>query len=159
MSRKATFADFDAIFSLYFHERTNPFLLYEMMDKVSFIPIFKELLEKDILYVFEQSGRVVGMFKLIPLTYRCSHIAYLGGVAIDPNMGGNGLGTLMMLDVLQTSKQMGIKRIELSVYDKNERAIRLYENIGFVREGLMRQYGYLKSENRYIDEILMSYLF
>ena len=158
MVRPVVAEDFDFIYTLYFHPDINPFLLYEMMEKADFQAIFDDLLSKNCLFVFEQNDEKVGMFKLYPLTYRTSHIAYLGGVAIHPQFSGRGFGKRMMSEMLELSLQKGYLRIELGVAVVNEKAIQLYEKAGFQKEGIMRKYTYLKSKNQFLDEILMSYL-
>ena len=159
MVRKATPDDFEFISNLYFHSLTNPWLLYEMSDAPDFPAIFDDLQVKGVLYIFETDGIPRGMFKLIPMPYRTSHIAYLGGVAIHPDYFGAGLGTQMLLEIIQLAKEWGLRRIELSVAHINEKAIRLYEKTGFQQEGVLRDYCWLKSENRYMDEIMMAYIF
>lgn len=159
MSRLATPADFSFIYGLYFHPEVNPFLLYEMMSEAEFQPVFNDLQSKNLLFVFENGGERAGMFKLVPLEWRISHIAYLGGVAIRPDLAGQGLGEKMMLDILAHARGLGLRRVELSTSVFNERAIRLYEKMGFKKEGVLRNFCHLKSENRFIDEVLMSILF
>lgn len=158
MIRKATPSDFEFIYGLYFHPNVNPFLLYEQMDAPAFQPVFNDLLEKEVLYVFEHEGQNAGMSKLVPLAYRTDHIAYLGGVAMHPDFAGKGLGEKMVGEILQLAKQSGFLRIELSTATINERAIRLYEKTGFQKEGVLRRYCHLKSEGRFLDEVLMSCL-
>ena len=163
MIRAADINDFDFVYSLYMHPVTNPFLLYDLMSADSFQPIFEDLLADQVLYIFsvaeEHKHRPVGMFKLIQLKHRTSHIAYLGGVAIDPAFAGKGLGQTMMQEIISLGASKNLKRIELSTGVHNLRAAALYEKCGFEREGILRNYTYLKQEDRYIDEILMSYLF
>jgi L-phenylalanine/L-methionine N-acetyltransferase len=151
--------DFDFIYDLYMHPQVNPYLLYEWMDKKAFRPIFKDLLKKRIIYIYGDNGQDIGMFKIYPHTYRSGHIAYLGGVAVHPDFGGKGYGVKMMHEILDFAKTQGYWRVELSTGTANERAIKLYEKVGFVREGVMRNYTYLKSEDKLLDELLMSYLF
>jgi len=158
MVRQATPDDYEFIRTLYFHPLTNPFLLYEMSDAPDFAAIFDDLQAKGLLYIFETEGIPRGMFKLIPLNYRTSHIAYLGGVAIHPDYFGAGFGSQMLLEIIQLGKDRGLRRIELSVAHINEKAIRLYEKTGFQKEGVLRDYCWLKSENRYMDEVMMAYL-
>jgi len=55
-------------------------------------------------------------------------------------------------------KDRRLRRIELSVAHINEKAIRLYEKTGFQKEGVLRDYCWLKSENRYMDEVMMAYI-
>ncbi|HNP23618.1 MAG TPA: GNAT family protein [Panacibacter sp.] len=158
MIRKATAADFNYLYKLYMHPQVNPFLLYEMMDANSFKPIFDELLSKGVKYVFEYGGEPIGMFKLIPLQYRNAHIAYLGGVAIDPAFAGRGYGFTMLTEAIAYAKAIGLLRVELSVATGNQKAIALYEKAGFEKEGVFKKFSYLKSEDRYVDEAFMAWL-
>lgn len=158
MIRAATEQDFEFIYGLYMHPDINPYLLYEPMDQATFKPIFNDLLESGVLFIFSDGDSACGMFKLIQLQHRTSHIAYLGGVAIKPEAAGGGLGSKMFGEVIELAKQRQIKRIELSVATHNERAIRLYEKAGFQKEGILRKYTHLKQEGRFIDEQLMAYL-
>ncbi len=159
MNRIATEADFQFIFDLYMHPNVNPHLLYEQMNIEAFKPIFDELLSDNVLYVFEEQGLPIGMFKLVLLKHRCSHIAYLGGLAISPNGTGKGFGLKMMHEIIELAQQKNVKRLELSAGTQNTKAIALYEKAGFKAEGILRKYTYLKSEGRYLDELLMSYIF
>jgi len=158
MIRKATQDDFDFIYEMYMHQQINPFLLYEQMDKKDFLFVFKDLLAKEVLYVFEEEGIPTGMCKLVPQQFRNAHIVYLGGIAIHPFFAGKGEGLKMMNDIIQFAKQNAFLRIELSVASINEKAIRLYEKAGFVKEGLLKKFTYLKSENKFLDEVMMAYL-
>jgi putative acetyltransferase len=110
------------------------------------------------LYIFETDGIRKGMFKLIPQKHRNSHILYLGGVAIEPASSGKGLGRQMIEELTDLAVGSGYTRIELTVATSNQRAIHLYESCGFVNEGILRNYTYLKSEGRYIDEQVMALL-
>ena len=157
MIRKATREDFDFIYELYMHPQTNPFLLYEHMDKNSFSSIFNELLKKEILFVYENK-MPKGMCKLVPQQFRNSHIVYLGGVAIHPSFAGKGEGLKMLEKIKEYAKQNNFLRIELSVASINEKAIRLYERAGFVKEGLLKKFTYLKNEKKFLDEVMMAYL-
>jgi L-phenylalanine/L-methionine N-acetyltransferase len=159
MVRQISPFDFEFIYSLYFHPQVNSFLLYEMMDKASFQPIFDDLVTKNIVFVFEENEQSIGMFKLYAHTHRSAHIGYLGGLAIHPDFAGNGFGVKMMQEILILGKEKGFQRIELSTATTNSKAIALYEKLGFEREGILRKYTYLKSENRFLDEMMMSYLY
>jgi len=52
--------------------------------------------------------------------------------------------------------EMNLNRIDLHVFADNERAIRCYETVGFVREGVLRQFHYL--EGGTVDIVVMSVL-
>lgn len=158
MIRKITGQDFDFIYELYMHPEMNIYLLYDPMTAEEFKDIFADLLDRGIVYIYEKDGVAAGMFKLIPLTYRTAHVAYLGGLAIDPLQSGQGLGFLMLKEILELAKETDFSRIELSVAVENTKAIRLYEKAGFTKEGVLRNYSYLKNERRYLDEALMAWL-
>jgi RimJ/RimL family protein N-acetyltransferase len=65
----------------------------------------------------------------------------------------------MMQEILSVGKEMNLLRIELSTACINEKAISLYEKAGFAKEGILRKYTWLKSENRFLDEVMMAYLY
>lgn len=156
MIRTAAKTDFDYLYSLYMHPEINPWLLYEMMPAEAFRPIMDELLHKKAVYIYEQEGMAVGMFKLVPMKFRNSHIMYLGGVALHPEHTGKGYAKEMILDAIDLVKSMGFTRIELTVATSNQRAIDLYSRCSFVTEGILKNYSFLASENRYIDEQVMA---
>lgn len=158
MIRKADREDNGFIFELFMHPQVNCYMLYEQMDKEQFLPIFNDLLSKDFLFVYESDGNPAGMCKLVPQQYRNAHIVYLGSVAIHPLFAGRGEGLKMLQDIIDYVKQKGFLRIELSVASINEKAIRLYEKAGFVKEGVLKKFTYLKSENKFFDEVMMAYL-
>ncbi|MES1226177.1 MAG: GNAT family N-acetyltransferase [Bacteroidota bacterium] len=158
MIRKIAGNDFDFIFYLYMHPVTNPFLLYDVMDSESFRPIFNDLLEIGIIYVYSDDGNDIGMFKLVPQTYRCSHIVYLGGLAVHPSFAGRGYGYKMMQEIIGFAKSEGFLRIELGVSLINEKAIHLYKKAGFEQEGVLKKYIYLKNENKFLDDMMMAYM-
>lgn len=158
MIRAATENDFDFIYGLYMHPELNPHLLYEPMDRGGFLTVFEQLLADKVLYIYNVDQQAAGMFKLIPLQHRMSHIAYLGGVAVAPECAGKGVGTAMIKAIIPFAEERQIKRVELSTGVNNPRAAHLYEKCGFQREGILRNFSYLASENRYIDEVLMSYI-
>lgn len=159
MTRAARREDFAFIYTLYMHPATNPWLLYEVMPEAAFEPIFADLLERKLIHLYESGGEPVGMFKLVPSAHRTAHIVYLGGLAIHPGKAGQGHGKAMLQEIIGLCRQQGFLRLELSTSTNNERAIRLYEQAGFVREGVLRKYSWLESEGRFLDEIMMSYLF
>jgi L-phenylalanine/L-methionine N-acetyltransferase len=158
MQRTANKKDFEFVYELYMHPTTNPYLLYEVMDVAAFGAIFRKLIEDNVLYIFEKNDKPVGMFKLVPLTHRSGHVVYLGGFAIDTRYTGKGYGKEMLQSIINLAGNKKFKRIELSVGKENTKAMSLYKSCGFEEEGVLRKYTYLKTEQQYIDEVLMSYI-
>ena len=158
MIRKAKQSDFDFIYELYMHPQVNKYLLYEQMSEDEFKPIFNDLLRNDVKYIYENEGAATGMFKLVPNVHRASHIVYLGGLAGHPGSAGRGQGFEMMKEIICYAEDAGFLRIELSVSVTNFRAQHVYEKAGFAKEGILRKYTHLQSENQFVDEVMMSWL-
>ena len=159
MIRLATKEDFNFIYGCYMHPQVNPYLLYEDMDAESFLPIFDNLILQSVKYIYATDNKNVGMFKLIPLQHRNHHIAYLGGLAIHPSFAGKGEGRKMLEAIIKLICSNGFLRIELSVAATNRKAIQLYEKLGYEKEGVLGKFTHLKSEGRFIDEVMMALIF
>ena len=70
---------------------------------------------------------------------------------------GKGYGTqATKLIIAYAFEQLDLHRIDLEVYDFNPRAARVYEKVGFVREGVRREA--LLWEGEYRDAIVMGML-
>jgi RimJ/RimL family protein N-acetyltransferase len=83
--------------------------------------------------------------------------ATLGLSIADPAAQGQGYGFEAMTLLLEFGfLELNLNRIQLLVMQYNERAIRLYERLGFQREAVLRQAFY--REGRYWDEYIMSLL-
>lgn len=158
MLEKAKEIDFLYIYQLYMDPQINPFLLYEVMNEEAFKPIYNNLLAEGILYLFKEDNKTLGMCKLIQQRFRNEHVLYVGGLAIHPKFFRNGFGKKLMLDIIVFAKTQNLLRIELTVATENRNAIQLYESVGFTKEGILRNYTFLKSQNKLIDEVMMSYL-
>jgi RimJ/RimL family protein N-acetyltransferase len=52
--------------------------------------------------------------------------------------------------------KVGLHRVHLHVFDFNQRAISCYENCGFGREGVLREYWF--KNGRFRDTLVMSIL-
>ncbi|TAU35289.1 N-acetyltransferase [Rhizobium leguminosarum] len=76
------------------------------------------------------------------------------GMGIIPAYRGQGLGKRLMLAALNQAERSGFIRVELSVHADNTRAIKLYENVGFIREGVQRRSVLI--DGRFIDTITMA---
>jgi RimJ/RimL family protein N-acetyltransferase len=74
-----------------------------------------------------------------------------------PRFYGRGLGTeATRLIIGYAFATVGVHRIELQVYDFNPRARHVYERVGFVHEGTMREA--LRGDGQWIDCHLMGML-
>ena len=108
------------------------------------------------VFVFEEGGERVGAATFERVNRR-SRIASISGVALHPGARGRGvidraLGRL--LDVL--FGDLEFHRVQLEVYAFNERAIRVFERAGFVREGVRRR-AYWRNDI-WVDGIMLGIL-
>ena len=65
--------------------------------------------------------------------------AFLSRVLVPKNLRGQGFSVHFVHSLLgHAFGTLGLHRVELNVYEKNEAALRCYERVGFIREGLLR---------------------
>ena len=87
---------------------------------------------------------------------RRAHAASLG-MAVHDQYAGRGAGTALMAALIgQADRWLNLRRLELTVWADNDRAIALYERFGFEREGAHRAYGW--RDGGYVDAVCMARL-
>ncbi len=85
---------------------------------------------------------------------RTKHTATIG-IMVHKNYQGVGVGTALMESVLDLADNwLMLIRLELSVFTDNERAIHVYEKLGFEKEGIARKAAIRNGV--YADEYIMS---
>jgi ribosomal protein S18 acetylase RimI-like enzyme len=68
------------------------------------------------------------------VTGRAGAIGYLQRLAVHPRAQGHGMGEALVLDALRWAQRRGAQAVMVNTQVTNERALRLYERLGFVRE-------------------------
>lgn len=90
-------------------------------------------------FVVEVDGAPAGAVAF-EVTNRRSRIAHLYGLMLDPDFRGRGLGAEAARQLARhLLLELGYHRVQLECYGFNERAMRLFERVGFVREGVKRK--------------------
>lgn len=84
-----------------------------------------------------------------------AHVGRLG-IGLLPEVRGKGLGKALLDVTIAAAERLDFRRIELTAFSDNLRAISLYETRGFVREGVMRAAARFGDEYR--DVVLMARL-
>jgi ribosomal protein S18 acetylase RimI-like enzyme len=86
-------------------------------------------------FVAELSGRVVGiaLFYVIYGTFRARRFLYLEDLVVAKDVRGRGVGEALIRALAREALERGARRVEWSVLDWNEGAIRLYERLGSKR--------------------------
>ncbi len=75
----------------------------------------------------------------------------------ESNNRGKGAGTYAVNEMVRHSLyDMNLNRLELSVLSMNQRAINLYEKVGFTKEGIKRRAVY--KNGSFVDVVIMAIL-
>jgi RimJ/RimL family protein N-acetyltransferase len=83
------------------------------------------------------------------------HVGRLG-MGVHPDYRGRGIGPRLVASALSAARPLGLERVDLEVFASNVAAIRLYERLGFVHEGVRRRVR--KLDGYYEDNLFMSLL-
>jgi ribosomal protein S18 acetylase RimI-like enzyme len=102
-------------------------------------------------------GRLVGWCDVLRKARPTLRHSGVLGMGVMADYRGRGIGKALMGAVLEAAKEKGFKRVELTVRVDNPRAKKLYEQFGFVEEGLCRRHMCLDGE--YTDSYLMAVLY
>ncbi|NVK30769.1 MAG: GNAT family N-acetyltransferase [Gammaproteobacteria bacterium] len=87
-------------------------------------------------YLAKHQGTVIGWADISPHDHpTMAHVGVLG-MGIVEGYRGQGLGKRLLETTINHAWQQGLERVELQVFADNPAAIRLYEKMGFQREGL-----------------------
>ena len=84
---------------------------------------------------------------------RKSHVLSIG-MGILKSYHSNGLGTLLLTELLKHARENGIKRIEAHIAESNNHSMNLVKKFGFVLEGKKNKS--ILIDNNYQDEYLMA---
>lgn len=86
---------------------------------------------------------------------RIGHIGEVG-ISVLQEYWGIGLGTMMLEELIHWAEAGGvIRRLELTVQCRNERAVSLYKKFGFATEGTLAR-GARSDGGEFLDVYLMS---
>ena len=66
---------------------------------------------------------------------------------VSGTVRNRGIGTRLMKEILERAKKYGVTDIHLEVRESNEAAIHLYEKLGFLRDGIRKNYYTAPVEN------------
>ena len=114
--------------------------------------------ENKLLVVSVVDDKVVSMSHIeCGFKKRLQHVAFMG-ISILDGYRGNGLGRAIMQTMIDWGRRHRlVEKLILEVWAKNERAIALYDKMGFVEEG--RKVRQLKYANGTYDDMVCMYRF
>lgn len=106
--------------------------------------------------VVDEKDEILGLVSLMSIdsVNRSAHLHIMIG---NLENRGKGIGTFAVCELVNHAfNNLNLRRIELGVLETNEPAIRLYQKVGFVREGVKRQSVY--KNGAYLNLIMMGLL-
>lgn len=105
--------------------------------------------------VAEVNSQVVGVIGFeCGRNPRTRHVATIG-MTVDEKSRGKGIGQKLLEAAIDVGeKWLGITRFALEVYTDNAAAIKLYEKMGFVKEGTLR--GNALRDGIFVDSFIMA---
>jgi diamine N-acetyltransferase len=111
---------------------------------------------KGIYYTTENKKTIVGVVRLMFIDFESKN-AELGIYIGDSNTRGKGIGKKALELIIKLGfKELKLNKIYLKVNSKNENAIKLYLNTGFIIEGKLEDHYYNTGTNMYEDIICMA---
>ena len=90
------------------------------------------------VFVAERDGQIIGC---VQVSNKGAGLAYLGLLAVDPDIQASGLGKAMIAFAEQEAvARFGAKAIEMTVVSRRPELIAYYERRGFIATGEMRPF-------------------
>lgn len=110
--------------------------------------------KQDFVGVVRADGQVVGLYILHPNNVgRCGHQCN-ASYAVSSSLRGQHIGEKLVRDCMQQAARLGYRLLIFNAVVKgNERAIRLYETLGFQRIGMVPG-GFQAKDGTYRDTFL-----
>jgi len=109
--------------------------------------------DKTFYLVAEVEGKVIANSEVSRHSGYSSHVGMVG-IAIRDGYRDVGIGTEMIQTLIAQAEKMGLKMLLLDVFASNERAVHVYEKVGFKETGRKPKFFY--RNGKYIDDILMA---
>ena len=135
------------------------FPMSEANEEIWFDNMLKRPIETQPLAIeiqIENEWKIIGNIAIFDFD-KIAHSAEVGIVIGEKEFWGKGYGTKALKLILKHGfGTLNLNRISLQVYGLNDRAIRVYNKVGFVLEGTMRDAVY--RQGKYYDVHIMSIL-
>ncbi|MFQ5980344.1 MAG: GNAT family N-acetyltransferase [Candidatus Heimdallarchaeota archaeon] len=86
---------------------------------------------------------------------RHEHVGGIG-MSVIPSYQRRGIGTILIETLIEIGKSLKLRKLVLHVVKENTPAIRLYEKVGFEKEGILRKHHHLDGKDH--DMVCMGLL-
>lgn len=136
---------------------TSPLLdIYTLEETEEFISlIISQSNAKSYIIEHKETNQAVGIVSLSNIDYKNRSAECIIDIG-EKATWGKGIGKAALSLILEYAfRELNLHRVFLNVFSFNERAIKLYEKMGFMREGVLRQAFYRAGWH---DIVIMSIL-
>ena len=133
----------------------HPFPITEMVEKKWYEDILKSTSDKTVYFtIIQKDDTPIGFVKLYNINYTHKNCA-LGIVIGESEEQSKGYGKEAMELIIEYAfNTLNLNKITVEVVENNYKALSLYERLGFIEEGRMKQQYYMGAE--YLDILIMS---
>lgn len=104
------------------------------------------------MVIVEVNGVYAGSGGVEKQTYRKQHVGVVG-ISLAKAVREEGIGTQLLQTLIEEAKSLGLKLLELNVFENNPRAIRTYKRAGFRTGGIIPNA--ILYKGNYVGEIKM----
>ncbi|MBZ5202350.1 GNAT family N-acetyltransferase [Planomicrobium chinense] len=124
---------------------------------------FERLIEEDanhprnLFLVAESQGRILGFSRCEGSHLKRSMHKVEFGVGVLKEYWGHSIGRNLLNESIGWAKSNGIKKIVLYVLEENQKAVALYEKMGFETEGILKNDKFL-SDGKFHHTLIMGNL-
>jgi ribosomal protein S18 acetylase RimI-like enzyme len=123
----------------------------------AFVKKIHELGPRDCYVVAVDGDEVVGHAFLEPMTLTAVQHVYRLTIIVHPGQNGRGIGTALLTHLQRwAARTAAVGKIELLVRHTNTDAIRLYQRLGFTKEGRFKDRVRLP-DGEFVDDIAMAW--
>ena len=112
--------------------------------------------KKGMLLVAEAESQIIGILNFKRSSHKKFSQNGTFSMSIQEKYTNNGIGSSLLNELMKWAKKdQRVEKIYLEVFANNDRAIHLYQKLGFLEEG--RKKNHVKQGTaEYVDEIIMS---
>ena len=98
--------------------------------------------DTDVLLCAQEHGRIIGFcaWAIVNNLWQAGRIAYIYAMVVDEKFRGTGIGTRLLDTVIEGSKALGLKRVELDSGFPREKAHAFYSKLGFEKRAYLFSY-------------------
>lgn len=141
MVRKADLRDIEKIKELYIegfklHQGNRPDIFEDKSNDELIQCLKEDINKKSIFYVYEYESKLIGYISF-HYNEKASKSLWIDELVVDSKYRNKGVGTNLMNEIRKIARENDCDRIEFCCWSFNENAMKLYEKLGYKRQGVI----------------------